>query len=433
MNPYWGTGANTADFNNDGFADILITTIGRDLLYRNNGNGTFTDVSAAAGLAQDIAWHTGSAFGDFHGDGKLDLFVTGYSDIHALSLSEPPPVCDYQGQHVFCGPIGLKGGHSVFYRNAGGGKFVDATKDSGISAAAPAHGFSAITGDFNQDGRLDLLVSNDSDPNYLFLNHGIGTFKEAALETGVAFNADGRTQSNMGIAVGEYARSGRQDIFVTTFQRDYFPLFRPDQSGVYEDIASSLGLVNATTKYLGWACGFADFSNEGTQDLWMANGHVYPTDKDYWEPITILHDAGGKATLRFSYPAKPNASYRGGAVADFDNDGRLDLLVLPIAGSPVLLRNITTNSNSWIGFDLTGVRSNRDAIGARVTVEACGVKQSEEVRNGGSYLSHNDPRLHFGLGSCQKIDRVIARWPTGFLQTVPNPSINRYAKIVESK
>ncbi len=432
-NPYWGTGANAADYDNDGHTDILITTIGRDLLYRNNGDGTFTDVSKRAGLRQTIAWHTGSAFGDFDGDGKLDLFITGYVDLHALVLSGPAPVCDYMGQHVFCGPIGLPGEKSVFYHNNGDGTFSEATQASGIAKAPPAHGFTAVTGDFNGDGKLDILVANDSDPNFLFLNKGDGTFKESALERGVAFNADGRVQSNMGVAVGEYGSSGQLDILTTTFSRDYFPLFRPDKTGVYEEVAGSTGLAAVTKDYLGWACGLTDFTNSGSRDFWTANGHVYPTDKDYFEPVTIFRNIEGKSRLVYAFPMPANNSYRGGCTGDFNNDGRMDLIVLPIAGAPVLLRNDTVNANAWLGLKLVGTRGNRDAIGAKVTVEACGQRQSDEVRSGGSYISRNDPRLHFGLGACTKPDRVTIRWPTGETQVISGPAVNRYLTVEEAK
>lgn len=436
---FWGTGANAADFNNDGWTDILITSIGRDLLFRNNGNGTFSEVGKTAGLRQSMAWHTGSAFGDFDGDGFLDLFVTGYVDLQSLALQGPAPVCDYEGQHVFCGPIGLKGGRSAFYHNNGNGTFSDVTTASGIGSAPPAHGFTAVTGDFNGDGKLDIFVANDSDPNSLYLNQGNGTFKEAALDRGVAYNADGRVQSNMGVAVGEYSQHGRPELLTTTFQRDYFPLFRQDKSGVYEEIASSEGLSAVTSNYLGWACGLTDFANSGNADFWTANGHVYPTEKGYFEPITIFRSAHGKSSLVYSYPAKPDNSYRGGATADFDNDGRMDLVVLPIAGTPVLLRNETGDSgssasSSWFGLALRGTRSNRDAIGATVTVEACGVEHVESVRSGGSYISKNDSRLHFGLGACGKIDRVTIKWPsTANVQVAGDVGIDRYTTVEEPK
>ncbi len=434
-NPYWGTGANAADYNNDGNTDILITTIGRDLLFKNNGNGTFTEVSAAAGLRQSTAWHTGSAFGDFDGDGKLDLFITGYVDIHSMKWDDPAPVCDYYGQHVFCGPIGLKGEHSVLYHNNGDGTFSDVSQKAGVASAPAAHGFTPVTGDFNNDGKLDIFVANDSDPNYLFLNQGNGTFKEEALDRGVAFNAEGRAQSNMGVAVGEYGGpgGGRVDVLTTTFSKDYFPLFRQGKSGLFEEVASAAGLEAVTGNYLGWACGLTDFDNSGAREFWTANGHVYPTDKNYFEPIVIFRSEGPKSQLAFSYPPNPDNSYRGGAAADFDNDGKMDLVILPVSGAPVLLKNETASQGGWIGLRLRGTKSNRDAIGAKVTVDACGVKQFDMVRSGGSYLSRNDPRLHFGLGSCGKIDQVTVDWPDGTKQSVSGVTAGTYSTIEEPK
>jgi enediyne biosynthesis protein E4 len=431
--PYWGTGANAADFDNDGFTDILITNIGVDLLYRNNGNGTFTEVGREAGLPQNPAWHTGSAFGDFDNDGRLDLFITGYIDLHAMSFAEPAPVCDYFGQRTFCGPIGLPGAKPRLYRNNGNATFTDVTQSSAIASVGPAHGFTAVTGDFNGDGKLDIFVANDSDPNLLFLNEGDFKFKEAALDRGLAYNADGRVQSNMGIAVGEYGRSGRLDLLTTTFNKDYFPLFRQNKSGTFEEIAATAGIATITSKFLGWACGLTDFSNSGNRDFWSANGHVYPTDKDYLEPITMFRSIGERTSLIYAIPGVPNNSYRGGAAADFDNDGRMDLVILPISGNPILLRNETVTRNAWVGVTLRGTRSNRDAIGAKVTLEACGQKQSEEERNGGSYLSRNDSRIHFGLGSCSKVDRMSVQWPSGTLQVLDSLPTNRYIVVEEPR
>lgn len=429
--PYWGTGANVADYDNDGYPDILVTNIGVDLLFHNNGNGTFTEVGKQAGLPQTPEWHTGSAFGDLDNDGNLDLFITGYIDIHAMSFAEPAPVCDYFGQKTFCGPIGLPGARSHLYRNNGKGAFIDVTGSSGIGAAPPAHGFTAVTGDFDDDGRLDIFVADDSDPNRLFLNKGNFTFEESALDRGVAYNADGRVQSNMGVAIGQYGGSGAMDVLTTTFNKDYFPLFRRDKSGLFQEVAATTGVATITSKFLGWACGLTDFANSGTRDFWAANGHVYPTDKSYFEPITIIRGAGSRSALVYQFPAVPNNSYRGGASGDFDNDGKVDLIVLPISGNPVLLHNDTASRNHWIGIALRGTRSNRDGIGAKVTVQACGEKQLDEERNGGSYLSHNDPRLHFGLGSCSKVDRITVQWPSGTVQTVDSPALDQYLSIME--
>lgn len=432
-NAYWGTGANAADYNNDGYTDILITAIGRDLLYKNNGDGTFSEVGKAAGLSQNMAWHTGSAFGDFDGDGYLDLFVTGYVDIHSLSFNEPAPVCEYGGLKVFCGPIGLKGEHGVLYHNNGDGTFTDVTKTAGLSNVNAAHGFTPVFDDFNQDGKIDIFVANDSDPNFLFVNQGNGTFKESGFERGVAFNSDGRAQSNMGVAVGDYYNQGRLDIVTTTFYEDAFPFFRQDKSGLFEDVSPEIGLARLTMPYLGWACGFADFGNDGRKELWTANGHVYPTHPRYLEPFTVFRSDAGKFAQAYTFPVTPNNSYRGGCTGDFDNDGKLDVVLLPIAGQPLLLRNQTSNQNSWIGISLRGTRSNRDAIGSSVRIQACGTTQFDTVRNGGSYISRNDPRLHFGLGLCNKVDRLTVTWPRGNVEVIKDLPVNRYSTIEEPR
>ncbi len=432
-NPYWGTGANAADYNNDGFVDILITTIGVDLLYKNNGNGTFSEVGASAGLIRDVKWHTGSTFGDFNNDGYLDLYVAGYVDIHSISLAEPAPVCPYKGIPGFCGPIGMKAEHGILYRNNGNGTFTDATKSAGLNDVKPSHGFSAVFDDFNHDGKLDLFVANDSDPNSLFLNQGDGTFKESALFLGVGFNADGLVQSNMGIAIENDDDSGRLNILTTTFFDDYFPLFKQDRSGFFEDASSSNGLTMLTRRLLGWACGFADFDNDGSRELWLANGHVYPRSPHYLEPITILARHRGAFSSVYHFPETPNNSYRGGATGDFNNDGRIDLVVLPIAGQPVLLQNDTSSSSAWVGLQLRGTRGNRDAIGASVEMDFCGKTRFETLRNGGGYLSRNDLRLHFGLGDCTKVDRVTIKWPRGAVQKLAGVPANRYTTIEEPR
>ncbi len=429
-NPYWGTGANAADYDNDGYTDILITTIGRDLLYRNNGNGTFTEVSAAAGLSRKIAWHTGSAFGDFDNDGLLDLYVAAYIDVHSMSLAEPAPNCPYSGYAAFCGPIGLKPARGILYRNNGDGTFRDVTAGSGLGAAKPAHSFTPLFEDFNGDGKPDLFIANDSDPNLLFLNQGGGKFKEAGLERGLAMNGNGNVQSNMGVAVDRDAQ-GRLALVTTTFMNDYFPLFQQDKSGFFDDASSSTGLNTLTHSWLGWACGFADFGNDGNRELWLANGHVYPRSPNYFQPLAVLRKQAGLFHLAYQYPATPDNSYRGGATADYQNNGKPGLVILPIGGEPLLLRNDTVNGNAWIGFQLRGTRSNRDAIGARVAIGFCGTSATGTVRNGGSYLSQNDPRLHFGLGGCAKVDRVTVQWPAGGVQELRDAAPGRYYTMQE--
>ncbi len=434
-NPYWGTGANAADFNNDGLPDILVTSIGRDLLYRNNGNGTFTEVGTAAGLSRKIAWHTGSAFGDYDGDGNLDLYVAGYVSLDVLHLDGPAPVCRYRGVPGFCGPQGLKGEADILYRNNGNGTFTDVTEKAGVRDSALLHGFTVVFDDFNQDGRMDIFVANDSDPNYLYLNQGDGTFQESGLMSGVAFNADGRTQSNMGVAIGDIRGKGRLDLLTTTFSEDYFPLFQQQQSGLFEDVSARAGLGTATMPWVGWACGFADFDNDGRKDLWMANGHVYPNagllpTTSYFQPVAVFANSGsGLRLLPEATASVPRQSYRGGAAGDFNDDGKIDLVVLPIAGTPVLLENRSPGSHHWAGFRLRGKRANRDAIGAQFRIEACGQTQFDTVRNGGSYLSRNDPRVHFGLGECGKVDQVKIRWPDGRQQSVDHPGVDRYLAI----
>ena len=430
-NPYWGTGANAADYNNDGLSDILITTIGRDLLYKNNGNGTFTETSSAAGLSQSVAWHAGSTFGDFDNDGFLDLYVAAYVDIHSISLNSPAPVCPYAGLPAFCGPIGLKPERGILYHNNGNGTFTDVTRQAGLMAAKAAHGFTPVFDDFDHDGKIDLFIADDSDPNLLFINQGNGKFKEAALERGIATNANGGVQSNMGVAIDDLDSGGSISLLTTTFIDDYFPLFRQDRSGFFNEVSSSAGLTGLTHPWLGWACGFADFDNGGRHELWLANGHVYPRSPQYSQPVVILREQGGRFKIDYQYPVTPDNSYRGGATGDFDNDGKLDLVVLPISGRPVLLRNETPGADEWIGLKLRGSKSNRDGIGAHVALEFCGKTAFATLRNGEGYLSRNDPRLHFGLGKCGKVNKIKVRWSSGTIQEIRDQPSNRYVEVRE--
>ena len=436
--PYWGTGANAADYDNDGDVDILITTIGLDLLYRNNSDGTFSEIGAKAGLNQVPAWHTGSTLGDYDADGDLDLFIVGYLDLEAVPVKGDAPVCNYRGVDGFCGPLGLKPGADVLYRNNGDGTFADVTAGAGIRTTTNGHGFTAVFEDFDQDGKLDLFVANDSGRNFLYLNQG-GTFREDALASGVAYNAHGKQQADMGVALGDYDSDGDLDLLTTTFSEDYFPLFEQQAPGLFEDVSYGVGLRNATMPLLGWGCGFSDLDNDGDRDLWISNGHVYPmvgklSTTTYMQPISLFQNEGGKfKVIQGALEGVSENSYRGGVSGDFNNDGHVDLLITPIKGSPVLLENRTMTNYSWIGFRLEGVESNSEAIGARVEIEYCGKKQFDTVRNGGSYASRNDPRVHFGLGECHKVDRAKILWPGSRAQTLNNLKVNQWVTAKDSQ
>lgn len=429
-NPYWGTGANAADFDNDGLPDILITTIGRDLLFHNEGNGKFLEVGRKGGLSQNIAWHTGSAFGDYDGDGDLDLYIAGYVDVRSLGITGGAPVCRYLDLPVFCGPMNLKGEPDIFYQNEGNGRFTEMTRSAGLFEAEPRYGFTAVFEDFNQDGKPDIFVANDSAPNYLYLNNGKGGFEEAGLISGLAFNEAGKSQANMGVAVGDIDNDGDLDVLTTTFSEDYFPLFEQLQPGVYEEVSARAGLVASTTPFLGWACGFADLDNDGWRDLWVANGHVYPTiakagRSGYEQPVLIFRNVGGKfRSLPEQIEVGKKKSWRGGASADFDNDGKIDIILTPVSGTPALFQNGSGVGHHWIGIDLRG-----QALGARIKVEACGKTWFDTARNGGSYVSANDPRQHFGLGACSEVARVRVLWPSGKSQTINKPAVDRYHRV----
>ncbi len=415
--PYWSTGANAADYDNDGDVDILITGIGVDLLFRNEGDGTFTEVGAEAGLSRAPAWHTGSSFGDIDADGDLDLYVAGYLDLDALPISGEPPVCKYRGLDVFCGPMYLAPGADILYRNDGDGAFTDISGGAGVTAGKPGYGFTAVIEDFNQDRLPDIFVANDSSPNFLFVNGGAGIFTEDGLARGLAYNADGRKQADMGACVGDYDSDGDLDILTTTFSEDYFPLFRQETPGLYEDASAEAGLKRATTPHLGWACGFADLDNDGDRDLWVTNGHVYPTaaqlgTTSYEQPVLIFENRSGQfRSDRDAIGTARRNSYRGAASADFDNDGRTDLAAVPIDGAPLLLHNRSTGEGGWLGVALRFAGVNGEGIGSRVEVEHCGRRQIETIRNGAGYASRSDPRVLFGLGACRSVERLTVTGP----------------------
>lgn len=418
----WGFGCVAADYDNDGKVDLFVSNFGPNILYRNRGDGTFEDVTARAGVGGGNVWHTGAAMADYDRDGDLDLFVPGYLDFNARSPELK--TCEYRGVKVHaCGPLGYRGAPDTLYRNNGDGTFTNVTDAAGVGDRSLYFGFQAVWEDFDNDGWPDLFVGNDSNPNYLYRNKGDGSFEEIGVTAGVAFTADGKEMSSMGVAVADYDHDGWMDISISTFAGDNYVLFHNDGDGMFTDVSFPSGVGEPTIPYLGWAAAFFDYDNDGHPDLFFANGHVYPEvdgrlRETYRQPLLLLRNLGnGKFTdvsaiagLRTLNPV----AARGGSFADFDNDGAVDLVISVIDGPPLLLRNSAARNPStrWLRLKLEGVKSNRSGIGARVRVTAGGLTQTASLRAGESYLSSNDPRLHFGLGAADTAD-VEVSWPSG--------------------
>ncbi len=443
--PCWAMGATVGDYNNDGWPDLLVSCFGGVVLYRNNGDGTFTNVTTESGLSADKGWATGAVFGDYDGDGFVDLFVPHYVD---LDLNDLPTIgskrtCMYHEIPVQCGPRGLKGSPDNLYRNNGDGTFSDVSAKAGVGDAQRYFGLGAVWSDFDNDGKLDLFVANDGEPNYLYRNDGNGRFTDMAYRAGVAVNGNGSEQANMGVALGDYLHSGRFSIAITHFSEEYTALFRNDGGWNFADVSFDAGIAKATVPYVGWGDAFLDIDNDGWSDLALVNGHVYPQvdTKDigtkYREPkIFFLNQHNGKFRdiSRVSGPAVqvPQAS-RGLAVGDLFNDGHLELVVENIEGRPMVLRTEPDARNHWIGLELAGTKSNRLALNVRVRVTARDLVQSDEVRSGGSYLSQNDLRLHFGLGAHARIDKVEIFWPSGKRETLTNLAVDQFYSVLEGE
>jgi enediyne biosynthesis protein E4 len=430
--PCWAMGAIVGDYNNDGWPDLLVTCFGGVVLYRNNGDGTFTDVTKQAGLSADTGWATGASFGDYDGDGWDDLYVSHYVDFHLDNLPTfgSSPTCRYRGIDVQCGPRGLKGSPGTLYHNNGDGTFSDVSGKSGIRASADAFGLTAIWSHFEREGLLDLFVANDAGRNYLFENDGSGHFPEAALSVGVAVSQDGADQANMGVALGDYQHTGRPSIAVTHFSDEYTALFRNDGNMNFTDASFASGIAPSTTSYVGWGDAFIDLSNNGWLDFFEVNGHVYPqvdtaqTGPKYREPALLFRNQRNgtfKDVSRLVGPAiqTPRVS-RGVACGDLFNDGRTDVVIENLQGAPTILRPEGGQANHWIEFKLEGTKSNRLALNARVIATAGDLEQTSEVVSGGSYLSQNDLRIHFGLGSKRRLDKAEILWPEGKTETLFN-------------
>jgi hypothetical protein len=444
-NERWGMGCAAGDYDNDGWLDLYVTNFGRSRLYRNKGDGTFEDVAERAGVTFG-GWATGAAFGDYDRDGRLDLFVAGYIEFDVDNPPAPGPsgmgfsFCQYRGVNVMCGPRGLKGQGDRLYRNRGDGTFEDVSERAGVADKAGYYGFGVAWFDADADGDLDLAVANDSVPNALYLNKGDGTFEDASLASGFALSENGREQAGMGLAVGDYDNDGRDDLVVTNFSDDYNTLYRGEGPAIYSDVSTQAGIAEPTYPFLGWGVGFLDYDNDGLKDLFFANGHVYPQVDNHdwgmtWEQRPLLfRNVDGK---RFDAVAPAAGSglaivrsARGCAFGDLDNDGDVDVVLNNVDTAPSVLLNRGTPGANWLTVKLVGAAP-RDAIGAAVTLMAGGRRQRGLVSSGASFLSQSDLRVHFGLGPASRVDKLEVRWPSGAVDQVEVPGINRIIVVEE--
>ena len=444
----WASGVTIADYNNDGFEDIFITYYGRQVLYKNNGDGTFTDVTAASGLPATLPeghWASGCTFVDYDRDGHLDLFVTSYVELDTKTLQKTGANadCNWKGVPVNCGPRGLKPGYNRLYHNHGDGTFKDVTEASGVAKASGGYGLTVVAVDFDNDGWPDIYVACDSTPSLLFRNNHDGTFREEGLFRGVALSEDGQEQAGMGVGIGDFNLDGNLDIFKTHFADDTPVLYQNDGKGNFEDVTIRSGL-GVETRYISWGAGIVDLDNNGWPDLFFVTGSVYPevarvlTQYPYKTPRVIFRSLGAsKGSVKFEEileGAGPGIgaehSSRGCAFGDFDNDGDLDMLIMNMNEPPSLLRNDVKGAGHWLKVLLIGAKTNRSAIGSRVTASYDGKVQAQEVTAQSSFLSVNDRRLHFGLGPAATADLVV-RWTNGGSEKFANVAANQLVVIRE--
>lgn len=472
-NGRWGQGLCIGDFDNDGWQDIYVTNFGGNRLYHNNRNGTFTDIAIKAGVASG-GWSTGCAFGDYDGDGLLDLFVAGYVD---FNFENPPPsatgeaemndgvpeqsrksagmgaayvagmkYCQFRGQRVSCGPLGLKGAPDHLFHNNGDGTFTDVSAKAGVADRAGYYGFGVAWLDFDDDGRLDLLVANDSTPNYMYRNSGDGTFEDVSYSSGVSLNENGREQACMGVSVGDYDGDGRADIHMTNFSDDANVLYHNDGEGLFTETTFQAGIGEMTFPFLGWGTNFFDYDNDGFSDLLTVNGHVYPlVDRFKWgtsykQRLLLFRNLHGRFfEVGSSAGAALNTvrSARGSATGDFDNDGDLDILLNNLDDPPTLLRNDGGNkAGHWLTLRLVGNpgrKCPRDAIGTVVFCTAQGRLIRDEVASGRSYNSQSDLRVHFGLGTATAVKKLEVRWAGGQKETYEIKDVDRLVTIEQGK
>ena len=431
----FGMGVAAADYDGDGWVDIYITSYGRNILYHNNGNGTFTDMTERAGVAAP-GWSTSAVWFDYDNDGKLDLFVASFV---YYDKTQNVLCTDDINRRYYCIPRYYKPRPSHLFHNNGNGSFTDVSKESGISDY-PGKSFGVVATDVNNDGRMDLFVANDTMPNFLFVNKGGGKFEESGLAAGVAFSESGKARSGMGVDATDYDGDGWQDLFVANIEQEFFSLYHNQKDLTFTDEPGEIG--PATQFLSGWGLRFFDYDNDGHPDLFLVDGHpddfieMHNARVQYREPLLLFHNTG-KSFANVSAQSGPVFSKyfsgRGMATGDFDNDGDLDVLIANNGEPPVLLRNEGGNRNNWVGLQLIGAKSNPAVVGAVLTWQAGGLKHSRLKTGGGSYLSSQDPREILGIGSAAQLDFVEIRWPSGRVDKFTKPPINTYMRIVEGE
>ena len=442
----WGQGVCAGDYDNDGWDDLFVTYYGRNVMWKNNGNGTFSDVSNRSGVGGTrLRWGSGCAFLDYDRDGRLDLMVANYIDLDLKTAPTPEGgPCLYKGLMVACGPPGLQGAKNILYHNEGSGVFQDVSEKSGILATNGTYGLGVLTSDFDNDGWTDIYVANDSAPAALYRNNRNGTFTDIAAEAGAAYSGEGKPQAGMGVSAGDYDGDGWLDIFKTNFSGDTSTLYHnlgTKLGGlVFDDVTFPSG-IGLNTRWLGWGCGFVDIDNDGWRDILLVNGHVYPE-------VERLNTESGYAQRKVLYQNRRDGTFRdvtekiggalleptagrGAAFGDYDNDGDLDVVINPVNSSPVLMRVDVAGGNNWLEVQLIGVKSNRSGLGARVRIVADARVQFDDVRSGGSYYSQNDRRVHFGLGRARTVSRIEVQWPSGTTDELRDLPVNQVIRIRE--